>query len=110
MPMIREVNPIAMQDERIYEVHPEVSFVALTGHHLAPKQRWNGHTERREVLVRAGIVIDNELRQAGPAATDDILDAAVAAWSARRIAIGAAVSLPQPPEHDGNGHQIAIWY
>ena len=109
VPKILEVQALATRDERIYEVHPEVSFRALAGHRLASKKQWNGHTKRRALLVKAGIEIPDALGDAGTAAADDILDAAVAAWSARRIAAGEAISLPAPPEYD-DSHRIAIWY
>ena len=109
MPKILEVKPITTRNERVYEVHPEVSFRALAGHPLTSKKQWNGHAERRALLVAAGIVIPDALGDAGTAAADDILDAAVAAWSASRIAAGEAISLPSPPEHD-DGRRIAIWY
>jgi predicted RNase H-like nuclease len=38
-----------------------------------------------------------------------VVDAAVVAWSARRIAAGTASSLPDPPE-DSDGRAVAIWY
>jgi len=41
---------------------------------------------------------------------DDVVDAAVVAWSATRIARGEAQSLPEPPEHDSDGRPVAIWY
>ena len=110
VPKILEVKPIAKRNERVYEVHPEVSFRALAGHPLASKKQWNGHVERRALLVAAGIVIPDALGDAGTAAADDILDAAVAAWSASRIAAGEEISLPSPPEHDDDGRRIAIWY
>ena len=110
IPKILEVGLIAGQDERVYEVHPEVSFRAPAGHALASKKQWNGHAGRRALLAAAGIVIPDALGDAGTAAADDILDAAVAAWSASRIAAGVAVSLPAPPEPGEDGRQIAIWY
>ena len=88
IPKILEVGLIAGQDERIYEVHPEVSFRALAGHALASKKQWNGHAGRRALLAAAGIVIPDALGDAGTVAADDIVDAAVAAWSASRIAAG----------------------
>ncbi|MFD8862917.1 DUF429 domain-containing protein, partial [Streptomyces sp. NPDC059590] len=41
---------------------------------------------------------------------DDVMDAAAAAWSAHRIALGTAVSLPDPPETTRDGLPVAIWY
>lgn len=109
-PKILEVQSVVMGDPRIYEVHPEVSFRALAGQPLASKKRWNGHTQRRALLVRKGIVIPDDLGNAGTAAADDILDAAVAAWSAKRIAAKVAIPLPNPPERDADGRPVAIWY
>ena len=87
-----------------------MSFRELAGRLLAPKKQWNGLAERRACLEEAGIVIPDALAEAGTAAADDILDAAGAAWSARRIAEDVAASLPEPPERDANGRQVAIWY
>ena len=110
IPKILEVQTVATRDERIYEVHPEVSFRALAGHPLTSKKQWNGNAERRTLLVAAGIEIPDVLGDAGTAAADDILDAAVAAWSAGRIDAGEAISLPAPPERDYGGRRVAIWY
>ena len=110
VPKILQVQAVATQDERVYEVHPEVSFRKLAGHPLASKKSWNGHTQRRALLVAAGIVIPKDLGRGGTAAADDILDAAVAAWSAGRIAEGVATPLPNPPERDANNRKVAIWY
>ena len=120
-PKMREVDVVAADHGQVYEVHPEVSFRALADRSqefvdrsLAPKSQWNGHTKRRALLAEVGIVIPDPLGQAGAAGSDDILDAAAAAWSANRIAAHAAASLPNPPEPDGNGRGdgrlVAIWY
>jgi len=96
----------------LYEIHPEVSFWALAGTPLrARKHSWTGHAERRTLLEAASIVIPADLGRAGlVAAADDVLDAAVAAWSAQRIASGHGRSLPDPPERDADGRPMAIWY
>ena len=95
----------------MYEVHPEVSFVALAGQHLgASKKQWNGHNVRRAVLAAHGIQIPDDLGGTGNVGADDILDAAAAAWSAYRIAVGDAVALPVEPEYDVAGRRVAIWY
>jgi len=39
----------------------------------------------------------------------DVLDAAAAAWSAQRIALGIAETLPGSPER-ADGMTICIWY
>jgi predicted RNase H-like nuclease len=92
---IFEVEPVALADHRVREVHPEVSFRALKGAPLVDsKHCWNGLNERQDLLAKAGILLPGELPGAGRAAPDDIVDAAVAAWSALRIAEGRSETLP----------------
>ena len=53
---------MAAQDERVREVHPEVSFHALAGRPLAASQAaGNGQTERRALLAGVGIRIPDAL-------------------------------------------------
>jgi predicted RNase H-like nuclease len=105
---ILELNRSA--DERVWEVHPEVSFCALGGRPLEPSKRtYNGLMARRRMLRSAEIHLPADLGPAGRAPADDVLDAAVVAWTARRIADGTAKSLPDPPERIG-GRDVAIWY
>ncbi len=108
---IREVDALAASDERVVEVHPEVSFRALADAPLPhTKKTWAGQMQRRSLLQEAGIVLPNELGAASHAPADDVLDAAAAAWSAHRIARGEARSLPDPPERFPDGRTAAIWY
>jgi predicted RNase H-like nuclease len=87
-----------VDDERVREVHPEVSFVVLAGESLVfGKKTWNGQRERLRLLAGAGIELPDRL-DAGLVAADDVLDAAVAAWTATRIARGDHVTLPAEPE------------
>jgi predicted RNase H-like nuclease len=100
-----------LADGRVYEVHPEMCFRALSGTPVqASKHTWAGQAQRRGLLERAGTRVPDELGRAGAAAPDDVLDAAVAAWSAHRIANGRGVSLPHPPQRDPRGRPVAIWY
>lgn len=94
----------------VVEAHPEVSFATLAGHPLAyGKKSWSGVEQRRRLLVDAGIVVPVGLGTAGGrGAPDDVLDAAVVAWTARRVAAGAAVSYPDPPERFSDGLDAAI--
>ncbi|MDQ4030219.1 MAG: DUF429 domain-containing protein [Actinomycetota bacterium] len=79
---------------RLHEIHPEVSFRALAGEPLPfSKRTWNGQMRRRRLLLEAGVAIPDEL-PVGLAPADDVLDAAVAAWSATRIARGEHALLP----------------
>lgn len=100
---------VAVRDG-VREVHPEVSFCAMAGRHLAwPKTSWNGVHERVRLLRDQQLVIPTEIAEIGNAGAADLLDAAAAAWSAARIANGHAISLPDPPQV-ADGRQIAIWY
>jgi predicted RNase H-like nuclease len=87
-----------VRDPRVHEVHPEVSFAVLAGEPLAfAKRTWNGQRERVRLLASAGIELPDRL-DAGLVAADDVLDAAVAAWSAARIARGEHLTLPADPQ------------
>lgn len=95
----------------VREVHPELSFAALAGAPLpAPKRTWAGASMRRSLLDRAGVAVPDDLGDLGRvAAVDDVLDAAVVAWTARRCITGTATCLPDPPEVFGDGLPAAIW-
>ena len=82
---ILEVDEHARHDERVIEVHPEVSFSELAKGPLLPKKRTDGQAERRALLEEAGIEVPESVPRI---AEPDLLDATVAAWSARRYAAG----------------------
>ncbi len=104
--MILQVQPLAELDARVYEVHPEVSFVRANAQRALPwpKTSWNGAGLRRSILREQGILIPDDLDVAGAAGVTDVLDAAIAAWSAARIARGEGESLPPAASRIG-----AIW-
>ena len=93
---ILEVEAFAERDKRIVEIHPEVSFAELAAaalHHS--KHTAEGLAERRQLLARAGFDVPK-----APAVPEaDLLDAAVAAWTARRYHRGDARPLPE--HHEG---------
>jgi predicted RNase H-like nuclease len=97
-----ELDEYAEADERVIEVHPEVSFRELAGRALLSKHRADGLVQRRLVLERAGIQVPASVARVAEA---DLLDATVVAWSAERYARGEALPLPA-----GHGERIgAIW-
>ena len=107
---IFEVQPLAVRDARIFEVHPEVSFFALmreleTTVVLRSKKTWNGMWARWNALQAADVVVPTALGAGGLSACDDVLDAAVAAWTARRKLRGLAQSLPEK-----SSRTETIWY
>lgn len=98
----------AVGDDRVIEVHPEVSFCALARKPLAyAKSTWNGQALRRRLLREAGIELPDDLGEAATVPHVDVLDAAAAAWSARRYANGWARSLPAGARP---GERQVIWY
>jgi predicted RNase H-like nuclease len=102
------LDEIAREDPRIIEVHPEVSFRAMVGGELAyPKNSWNGQALRRAALAAQGIALPDRLDQGGEVPVADVLDAAAAAWSASRFALGRAASLPENAARD---RREVIWY
>jgi predicted RNase H-like nuclease len=88
LPKIEEVDSVMIpaRQHSMVEVHPEVSFAVLAGrpmgHHKSTPE---GRAERLNVLRPKFIDLDEHgnttIRNTNP---DDILDAFVAAWSARR--------------------------
>ncbi|WP_218974773.1 DUF429 domain-containing protein [Streptomyces sp. NP160] len=115
-------GPSGAGGPRVLEVHPEVAFgvlaaLAAGGAAGAPgclpladrKKSWAGAVRRRALLAAGGVVVPDDVGQAGRAAVDDVLDAAVVAWVARRAAHGLARPLPDPPQVTPDGWPSAIW-
>jgi predicted RNase H-like nuclease len=92
---ILEVHEHAGSDERVIEVHPEVSFCELAGSQLLEsKHTPEGLDRRRALLEEAGIKLPGAVAGVPEA---DLLDAAASAWTAARYASGMAVAVP--PTH-----------
>ena len=106
-PKILEVAEVAAMDDRIHEVHPEVSFAAMSGTPLPhSKKTWAGFQERMQLLSEQHLHVPADLGMAGRASVDDVLDAAAAAWSAARIAGRKASWMPE----DASESEPRIWY
>ena len=95
----------------VVEVHPELSFGEMAGFPLTDsKSTWSGAVGRRHLLADAGVEISGDLGLSGrKVGVDDVLDAAAVAWTASRVARGAARCLPDPPERFSDGIACAIW-
>ena len=107
---ILHVTRLAQEDERIHEVHPEVSFRAMNdGEPLRHRKKAAGGALERLALLEDHGIFLGSLGESASAPLDDVLDAAAAAWTATRIARGDASSLPDPPEVADN-RRVAIWY
>lgn len=108
VPKIREaLEWVPTMGVPVIEAHPEASFAALLGHPAtAGKKVWAGMSERLRALTGAGFDLRAIDQAAGrAAATDDLLDAAAAAWTAARYHRGQARSFPAVPDPPGD----AIW-
>lgn len=117
-PKLREVNQIVTPDMQglVFEVHPEVCFWALAGKRpmIYKKSKPEGYEERRSLLAaELGHSLwtrKDAFSLARPAQPDDVLDATVAAWTARRVAMGREGRLPVNPEKDARGRRMEMVY
>ena len=121
LPKIAEVNDFLTPQlqERIVEVHPEVSFAALNGGMpiLSKKGEPPGFAERSKLLVaRSGFsgvpdrVAASHIAPGMKVHADDTLDAIVAAWTAKRVVEGTALKIPPDPEIGFRGLNAQIVY
>lgn len=103
VPKIAEAD--RLRDPRLVEVHPELSFRALTGRVLPRKKLPAGRAERLAAL-RGWLPVDLPSPRPGRAAPDDCLDALVCAWTAGRWLRGEAEVLGG--ELDATGQVMRI--
>jgi predicted RNase H-like nuclease len=111
IPKIREVDELITPEMqvRIFEVHPEVSFWALNGGQSLKHRKLDreGKEERLKLLLPhypAIISYFAELKRT-EVAEHDLLDAAVAAWTAECVACGTV-----PRQFDSRGLRMEIIY
>ncbi|HZD40267.1 MAG TPA: DUF429 domain-containing protein [Terriglobales bacterium] len=102
------------RQDRILEVHPELSFFELNGGRPINEKKKSGQglRARRALLEAAGFVsIDAVIHsyKRNQVAADDIFDACAACWSAGRIASGEAIRIPERPALDSRGLRMEIW-
>lgn len=113
---IREVDRLlqAHLDLRrvVREVHPEVCFCELGAKPMThSKNKSAGCEERYSALGRAFERLDTIVSAGDDLGlpVEDVLDATVACWSARRLAAGQGRSLPIVVPFDSTGLPMAIW-
>jgi len=117
---VREIDDFLAKSgtsrQRLVEVHPELSFMALNGNESlqASKHHVQGINQRRALLAGAfgrDAVLSTAKQLAGTrAGENDLLDALAALWSARRILEGKQTCLPSPPPRDTTGLPMRICY
>jgi len=108
---VREVDKLVTPKLQtwVFEVHPEVSFWMLNGRQPLKhrKSTREGREERLQLLLLHYPEIERHLAQLdkSKAAEDDLLDAAVAAWTAERVVKGEVVR-----QYDARGLRMEIVY
>lgn len=117
---IGEVDGVMRSDERalgyVREVHPELCFMAWnTREPIRESKKSHQGMNIRLSLVTAhfGETVASLVRKkhpAGQVADDDIYDAFAALWTAERILLGIAKSIPDQPEIDPFGLPMEMWY
>ena len=116
VPKIKEVDDLLQVRpalrEIFHEVHPEVCFRELADRPMDySKKKREGQDERRRALHQSFHYLDEILTRGHKVglAPADILDAAVACWSALRLADGKGRSLIEPIPRDRAGLPMTIW-
>jgi predicted RNase H-like nuclease len=118
VPKIREVDEAVRESdlirERVFEIHPEVSFAAWNRDPLQHAKRSEEGKAQRLALIEEffGRYAYTFAREFVPRSVvdDDILDAYAATWTSWRIAAGIACSMPKLAPTDIEGLEMAIWY
>ena len=108
---IREVDDLMTPELQtwVFEVHPEVSFYALNGRRslIHSKHEREGKDERLRLLSPHYPSIQNHLSELKrtQVGEDDVIDAAVAAWTAEMVATGIV-----PRQFDSKRLKMEIVY
>ncbi|OGO26855.1 MAG: hypothetical protein A2136_04205 [Chloroflexi bacterium RBG_16_54_11] len=114
---IKDVDEALRHDyslqERVREVHPEVSFYFLAGERPMQdnKKGKAGRKERFRLLEPVfGRWLSRALEERSglASAEDDVLDAFAALWTAERIVSGIARTIPKTPPADAFGPRMEI--
>lgn len=117
-PKVKEVDDLLQSNphlhSRIFEVHPELCFRELNGDPMShPKRSGQGFMERLILIERefGSGVFDSirKLYSRNQVADDDILDAFVALWTAKRILAREATKCPEKTELDPTGLEMVMW-
>jgi predicted RNase H-like nuclease len=107
---ILEANTVWKQHRRVLlEAHAELTYAHLSGTALTgAANSWRAQVARRQLLITHGIAVPDDLPDAATAGAVQVLDAATIAYTAHRVATGAAIAWPDPPE-TLHGSPVAIW-
>lgn len=119
-PKIRQLDELLQARpelcERVFEVHPEVSFCAWNGMEpiVEPKAKAAGAARRRALIdAHFGSTAFEAIRKRYTKTSvqdDDIFDAFAALWTAERISRAESKSLPNQPERDSANLSMRMVY
>lgn len=111
VPKIAEVDALVDRGVTPHEVHPELAFRVRAGRPLAGKRTWNGLMARLDLLRGLGIILPTRIDGCGDrAAPDDVVDAAIVAWTVAGLHGSAGLdSHPPVPQEFDRGRPVAIW-
>ena len=115
LPKIREVDQLTSPElqETVHEVHPELCFYGLTGKPMDHKKKsTEGKAQRLRALHNSFPGVARALGRfpRSQVASDDILDAYAAVWTAVRIADNSAKRIPARPPIDAKRLRMEMWY
>jgi predicted RNase H-like nuclease len=116
VPKIKEVDDLLQKRHELRpllrEVHPELCFCELVGRPMSYHKGSSAGRQERRLALKSVFAELDAIEKSGvdrEIPTEDIFDAAVACWSAVRIASGAGRSLPADIPLDATGLPMAIW-
>ena len=116
VPKIKQVDDLLQERPQlrdvVREVHPEVCFYELAGQPMRYSKSKPAGREEREQALRSCFPNFDSIIKAGREKRlprTDVLDSAVACWSALRLAVGKGKSLIEPIPQDAAGLPMTIW-
>lgn len=94
----------------LFEIHPELAFAAMGGGPLADSKHTRAGQAARRALLSQAVALRPDVVPPRGCPLVDLLDAAAVAWSTLRVATGTGAVVPDPPQRDPSGHEVAIRY
>ena len=110
VPAIRSIDAAVSpaDEERVFEAHPELAFLRMTGELMPPKKSAEGRLLRSAAVKAWRPDVERLVACAPrPAAVDDALDALACAWVAQRWVRGESVEVGDG-ERDARGLLMRI--
>jgi predicted RNase H-like nuclease len=107
---VAEADALVERGADLREVHPELAFHLRAGRRLARKRSWNGLMARFAILRQVGIVLPEHVDGGELLTPDDVLDAAIVAWTIAGLHHTDGLrSHPAEPQEWDHGRPVAIW-